>query len=319
MPTVTFGQIQQEVRGILNDTQVTGGEVFTAQYFVNNPNAFGKPYRSMWSRMIGGSKKVQKVAYVVLPGQTTLLVPDTFGIEDFNEPEMIEERPAVTPISITSTDTSTPIIAFSPSHGLGPPGNIAPGQISNVFNTMAPWGNWFIRVIDNDHFSLNGSQSDGIAGTGGSFYSQSSQPFSTVYPIDLTFEGLDGQPSQVLGNYLWIDNALQFRGASSPIQLRLTYYSSGQPPTNPNAVIAVDDCVDFLAVATAAECANSQNWTSKYELLRNQAYGDPSHPEEPSLLDLFYSKQVLALQRGPQRRQLAFREKRSRWGTYLLG
>lgn len=320
MPTVTFGQIQQEVRGILNDTQVTGGEVFNAQYFVNNPNAFGKPYRSMFSRMIGGSKKVQRVVYLVLPPQTTLLVPQTYGIEDFNEPEMIEERPAVGPgIAIQSTDTSSPIKVTAANHGLGDPGNVAPGQICNVFNTSAPWGNWFAKVIDANTFSLNGSFSDGVAGTSGLFFSQSSQPFSTVYPIDLTFEGLDGQPSQVLGNYLWIDNGIQFRGASSAVQLRITYYASGQPPTNPNAVISIDDAVDFLAVATAAECANSQNWTSKYELLRNQAYGDPSHPEEPSLLDLFYSKQVLALQRGPQRRQLPYRDKRYKFGTYLLG
>lgn len=320
MATVTLGQIYQNVRGLLNDVQIPTGEVFTNNYFINNPMAFGKSYRSMFARMIGGSKRVQRVVYVVLPPQTTVLIPRTYGIEDFSEPEMIEERPAGGPaIAITSTDTGTPIIATAPNHGLGNPGNVAPGQICNVLNTSAPWGNWYVQIIDANHFSLNGSQSDGIAGTGGAFYSQSSQTWTEVFPIDLSFEGLDGQPSQVLGNYLWINEQLQFRGASSATQLRLTYYASGTAPTNPNFLVGIDNSEDFLSVATAAECANSQNWTNKYELYRNQAYGDPSHPDEPSLLDLFYAGQVLALQRGPQRRQLPFRDKRSRWGTFLLG
>jgi hypothetical protein len=53
--------------------------------------------------------------------------------------------------------------------------------------------------------------------------------------------------------------------------------------------------------------------------LRNKAYGDPSHSEELSLIDLFYMAQVMADQRGPQRRQGPFRSRRSKFGTYVIG
>lgn len=318
MPTVSLGQIYADVRGILNDTQIPTGEVFTNNYFILNPNAFGEAYRSMFSRMIGGSKRVQRVVYVVLPAQTTVLIPQTYGIVDFSDPEMIEERPAVGPgIAITGTSTTTPIVVTAPAHGLGPTGNMVPGQICNVIGTSSPWGNWYVTVIDANSFSLNGSMSDGVAGTGGLFFPQSSQPWSEVTPIDLSFEGLDGQPSSCLGNYLWIDEMLQFRGASQATQLRLTYYASGTAPTDPNFIVGIDNSRDFLSIATASNCAYSLSWYTQAERLRNRAYGDPTHPDEPSLLDLFWNSQVLALQRGPSRRQLPFRNRRSRWGSWI--
>ena len=320
MSTVTVGQIYADVRGLLNDVQIPGGEVFTNSYFINNPNAFGEPYRSLYARMIGGSKRVQRVVYVVLPAQTTVLIPETYGIVDFSEPELIEERPAAgPPITVVSTSATTPIVVNAPAHGLGTTGNVAPGQICNVLGTSAPWGNWYVTVIDADNFSLNGSMTDGIGGTGGFFFSQTQQPWSDVFPIDMAFEGLDGQPSQVLGNYLWINEQLQFRGASSAIQLRITYYASGTAPTNPNYVINIDNCEDFLAVATASNAAQAKGWYSMADKLRAQAYlGDPA-TSTPALIDLFFNSQVMASQRGPQRRQLPFRDRRSRFGSFIYG
>ena len=320
MATCSVQNIYDDVRGILSDNLlVPTGQLFNNSYFTSNPNSFGEPYRTMFARMTGGSKRVQRVVYVVLPQLTNVLIPSTYGIVDFSEPEMIEERPAVNAVTITSTDTSTPIIVTAPNHGLGSTGSISEGTVSNVIGTSAPWGNWFVTVIDSNHFSLNGSASDGVAGTGGAFYSATQQDFTEVTPIDLTAAALDGQPSQVLGSYLWINEMLQFRGASQAIQLRITYYASGTAPTNPNYTINIDNCRDFLAVATAANCARAKQWWSMATALRNQAYGDPAHPQEPSLIDLFFNQQVLALQRGPSRRQQPFRAKVSKFGVYLLG
>ena len=320
MSVCTVGQIYTDVRGLLNDVAIPSGEIFTNQYFINNPNAFGEPYRSAFGRMMGGSKRVQRIVYVVLPPQTTVLIPNTYGIVDFSDPELIEERPAATPgITIQATDTSTPIIVTANNHGLGPTGNVAPGQICNVIGTSAPWGNWYVTVIDANHFSLNGSMSDGTAGTGGFFFSQTQQPWSTVSPIDLAMEGLDGQPSQVLGNYLFLNEQLMFRGASSAIQLRITYYASGTAPTNPNYVIAIDNLEDFLAVATASNAAQAKGWFAMADKLRAQAYlGDPQ-TNTPSLIDLFFNSQVMASQRGPQRRQLPYRDRRSKFGSFIYG
>lgn len=319
MAVCSLGEIYDDVRGILSDNvNVPTGELFTNAYFTSNKNAFGEPYRSMFSKITGGSKRVQRVVYVVLPANFNVLIPSTYGIVDFSEPEMIEERPATNSIPITATSTSTPIIVTAPGHNLGPTGSIANGAVSGVLGTSAPWGNWFVTVVDANTVSLNGSASDGIAGTGGFFYPASSQIFSAVSPVDLSAEGLDGQIGQNLGVYLWINEMLQFRGATSAVELRITYYASGTAPTNPNYIVGIDNCRDFLVTATAANCARAVQWFTMAETLRNKAYGDPSHPGETSLLDLFYAAQVLASQRPSEgRRQQPFRERRQRYATLL--
>lgn len=316
MATCTLNEIFDDVRGFLSDTQIVGGEIFTNTYL---PVHFAQPYRAMFSRLVGGSKRVQRVVYVTLPPLTSVLIPSTYNIVDFSEPEMIEERPAPSSISITATSTATPISVHSPGHGLGSAGSVAEGAVSGVSGTSSPWGNWFATVVDADHFTLNGSASDGVAGAGGYFYPASLQPFTEVQPVDLTAAGLDGQANQVLGVYLWINEMLQFRGASSAVQLRITYYASGTAPTNPNYVINIDNCRDFLSVATAANAARSKQWWTIANDLKLQAYGDPSNPLDESMLDLFYAAQVLSSQRGPIRRQLPFRDKRTRFGGSLLG
>lgn len=318
MATCSVQDIYDDVRGILSDNvNVPTGELFQNSYFLSNKNAFGEPYRSMFSKLTGASKRVQRVVYLVLPANFNVIIPSTYGILDFSEPEMVEERAATNSIAIAGTSSTTPIIVNAPGHGLGPTGNIGQGAVSGVLGTTAPWGNWFVTVVDVDNVALNGSATDGTAGTGGFFYPASTQEFSEVQPIDLSVQGLDGQSDSVLGVYLWINEMLQFRGATSAIELRITYYASGTAPTNPNYILSIDNCRDFLATATAANCARAKQWFSMAETLRAKAYGDPAHPEETSLLDLFFQAQVLASQRGPIRRQRPFRDRRQRYVTVL--
>lgn len=315
MPTCTLENVFSDVRGILSDTQISTGEIFTDTYL---PPHFAEPYRSMFARLLGSSKRIQRVIGVVLPINQTVLIPSTYNITDLSEPELVEERPAPSAIAVTSTDTSTPInVTTATPHGFTV-GSVVEGFLSGVSGTSAPWGNWFVTSTGASTFSLNGSASDGNAGTGGNFYVENNLAWSEVSPTDFAMS-LDGQPQSTLGVYLWINEMFQFRGAAQATQLRITYYASGAPPTNVNTVIGVDNARDFLAYATAANAARSKGWITQFEVLRDKAYGDPMHPEELSLLDLFWMGQVLASQRGPARRQAPFRDKRSKFGTYLLG
>ena len=324
MAECTVQNCLDDVRSMLGDTQVVGGEVFTNNFLLGTVGSgvagsgsyFGEPYRTMFSKITGASKRVQPNWMVTLPSLTSYLIPVAYGILDFSEPEYIEERAAGTAIAIASTDTSTPInVTTSAPHGLT---TGAQGAISQVSGSFAPWGDWFVTVTGANTFSLNGSASDGVAGTGGFFYVENLLPFTEVVPTDYVAT-LDGSPNTTLGNYLWANNRLQFRGSSVATQLRITYYASGSAPTNPNYTIPIDNCRDFLSTATAANAARGKGWKQLYEDLRNKAYGDPSHPEELSLIDLFYMGQVMADQRGPSRRQVPFRNRRTRFGTYLLG
>lgn len=313
MATCTLQNVFDNARAYLGDTQVAGGEVFTNS--VLQPH-FAEPYRKMFNCLMGVSKKVQRVVYVNLPPSTTVLIPSTYNITDMDEPEMVEERPATANVSVTSTDTSTPIKVTAPNHGLTTNAEII---MTGVANTSAPWGQWFVTVIDANTFSLNGSASDGVAGTGGTFSVSQLQNFTEVMPLDDSYQGMDGIAGQYLGVYLWINSMMQFRGSVQMQQLRITYYASGAPPTNPSQNLNIDNCLDFLAFATAANASRTKGWVEMSDRFQQKAYGANGPSQGGGLLADFISIQIMANQRGPQRRRLPFRRHISRFGDFITG
>jgi hypothetical protein len=162
------------------------------------------------------------------------------------------------------------------------------------------------------------SQTDGNAGTGGYFTAQSLQQFVPVDPIDLAIQGIDGQPQQYLGVYMWNNEQLQFRGAVGVQQLRITYWASGSPPSNTSSTIGIDNCIDFLACATAANAARADGFFQLADQLKFTAYGQTQEANcVGGLIGEFIKIQVLTMQRGPQRRTRPFRDKVTRFGNYL--
>jgi len=315
MATYSLQAVYDAARGYLNDTQIAGGEVFINSTLQVH---FSEAYRRLFNALAGVSKRVQHIAYVTLPANTSVLVPAAYGLTDFSEPEVIEERSAATAVTITSCNTASPIVMVATAHGLGTAGQIVEGTVAGVVSTTAPLGRWFATIIDANSFSLNGSVGD-VAGTGGTFTPWSQLQFVPVAPLDLADQGLDGVPQQALGVYLWANEQLQFRGATQPVQLRLTYWASGTAPTVAGTVINIDNCIDFLATATAASAAGSKAWCAMADQLKFTAFGQTQEANDVGgLLGDFVRIQVLTMQRGPQRRQLPFREKRSKFGTYIL-
>jgi hypothetical protein len=313
MATNTLEQVFQTARGFLHDTTPSSGAVWTDSALQVH---FNEPYRKMFNTLMGVSKRVQRIVYVNLPASTTVLVPSTYNITDFGEPEKIEERQAQAQVAIQFTNISTPIICNAPNHGLGQPGDMVEGVVSGVSLSSAPWGRWFATIIDANNFSLNGSATDGVVGGAGGFFTPWSQlPFQEVMPLDLNSQGMDGIPNTYLGVYEWINEQLTFPGATGTQQLRITYWASGNPPTNTNTIINIDNCIDFLSVATAANAARANAWDDMADRLDKKAYGDGGEDSLGGLLGDFVRIQVSTLQRGPQRRREAFRWKKSRYGA----
>ena len=272
----------------------------------------------MFNVLAGVSKRVQKVIYLPFPAYTTTLDPATYNVNDFSEPELIEERPMPsTPIAIATTDTSTPINVNTVSaHGLS---TGTEGVVTEVSGTSAPWGQWFFTVTGSSTLSLNGSASDGNSGTGGTIIPGNGTPqWLELDALDLDGQGMDGQPQAYLGVYVWDGELLRFRGAVNTQELRITYYASGTPPTNAAQQIGIDNCIDFLACATAANAARSNSWFQLADQLKFTAYGPNQMPDgDGGLLRSFINIQVMSQQRGPQRRMQPYRNRRSRFGNYV--
>lgn len=300
-------------RGYLNDANA---EIFSNSFL---QTSFNDAYRRLFRCLSNsGSKRIQRVTYVNLPPLTTVLIPQNFGITDMAEPEKLEERPAGGVTNITSTSITTPINCFSPSHGLGSAGNQVEGVVAGVSGTFAPWGKYYATIVDANHFTLNGSMSDGNAGTGGTFTLWTQQRFSEVQGQDLDLQGLDGQPTQYLGVYIWRDEQFNFIGATGTQQLRVTYWASGSPPVNDQTTIGIDDSIDFLACMTASTSARSLGFYDLAERLKADALGPDPGVMGGLLLD-FVNLQIRQMQRDPQRRRLPFRDRRSRWGNWIVG
>jgi hypothetical protein len=276
---------------------------------------FSEPYRRMFRCLNGPSKRVQRVVYIDLPPYNTIIVPSAYGLLDLAEPSLLEERALVGSVAITSTDTSTPIKVTATAHGQTTGTKV---YVTNVAGTAAPWGRWFITVIDANTFSLNGSVSDGVAGTGGIAILNGGLAFTPMLPTDFAAD-LDGQPGTYLKTYMWINEQIQLRGSVQAVQVRITYWASGTPPMNPKTTIGIDDCADFLACATAANAARANVWFQLADQLKFTAYGQEQEANGiGGLLGEFLVSQVRAAQRGPQKRKRPFRDRVSRWGGFVL-
>jgi hypothetical protein len=312
MPDYTLQDVFDQARSLCADNlQVPTGELF--------PNAvlqpfFNQAWRRMWSAMMGNSKRVSRTVYLVLPANTTQLDPRTFGITDLNSPEYIEEReaPAMLPITGTSGAVGQFINVNIPNHGLSTGAMV---DIYNTSGTTAPWGRWMITVTDANNFLLNGSYSDGVAGTGGTAVLQSVMSFTGIAIVDKL---PDQFPPQVaLGYTMWENQVFKFNGASEAREIRLSYWSSGTPITTPNMDLGVDNCIDFLANATIGWACRSKGYTAMADSFLQTAFGPDGDSGRSGLLGLFMNIQVLVLQATP-RRPRPFREPRSRWGNYVM-
>jgi hypothetical protein len=315
MSSPTLEDVFNAARGFLHDTNPPSGAVWTDSALQVH---FAQPYRKVFSCLMGVSKRFQRVIYLNLPANTTVLIPATYNITDFSEPETIEERPAQVAISITSTTNATPINCLAPGHGLGTAGQMVEGVVSGVSGTPAPWGRWFATIVDANNFTLNGSSGDGNVGSGGTFSAWSQLPFQEVMPIDLSNQGMDGSPQTYLGVYLWINEQLTFPGATGIQQLRITYWASGTAPTITSQTINIDNSLDFLSVATAANAARANGWNDMADRLDAKAYGTGGDSCDGGLIGDFTRIQVSTMQRGPQRQRGPFRLRRSRFGNYVI-
>lgn len=307
----TFQNVCDDARGLLNDTDVTGGEIFTNTGLQTHRE---RAYRELFDVMAQvQTPRIERVIYWIVPANSTLVSPvGTIGMKDFSEPILLEERNSLTTVAISSTGTSSPIQVTTPTpHGLG---NNQEVTIMGVQGTTAPWGRWFITVVDNFNFTLNSSITDGQAGTGGTVC-WSNETFTDMDPLD---RESDRQPSDKLLDYFWHEGVLRFRGATTTRQLRITYRASGNPTSQTNQPLGIDNALTFLGCRTASLAADGKGWYEKSDRLAKLALGPKMEPDgSGGFLRSFLNGQVIAMQRQQRQRQL-FRPKRNSADWFLL-
>ncbi len=279
---------------------------------------FNVAYPELWQIMAQvQTPRVRRDFFHYLPAYTTYFDPQAIGITDFGEPEWMEERGNVTTVNISSTSDTTPIqVVTSGANGVG--GTNSPVQIADVGNTTAPWGMWYTTYISPTRLSLNGSTAPGQVGSGGKLM-YSPNFFQQMAPVrDMPF---NANINSYLGVWQWQDSALKFLGANQPVQIHITYWASGVPPTNVNTELNIDDCMAFLSTRVASLAARSRGWYQMADELKTDALGPSKQPDgSGGLLRAWLNVQVINMQRTEFRKP-PFRRNNA-WnypGDYIYG
>lgn len=252
----TLQNVFDQTRGLLQ-----GGDT-SAAFGLSNAVlqvSFNLAYPEMWQAMASvGTPRVRRRFYYVVPAYTTQVSPVSIGVTDMAEPGLIGERGSLTSVAITGTNTASPIqVTTSAPHGQATNSDVT---IDGVSGTQSPWGRWFVTVNGASTLTLNGSASDGVAGTGGTLVTSAETRFLPVNGIDYL---PDRQPYNRLQNYLWEESVLRFRGATADAQIRVEYWASATPPTVLSTVLGIDDCEAYLSTRMANLVARGRGW---YEL-----------------------------------------------------
>jgi len=304
MALTTWQEVLDDARAHLRDNAIPGGVVW--QNPTLQPHA-ARAYRKLFDAMdFGGTNRIQRDWYTVIPARTSFVNPFALGVADFKEPLFVKERAVGTVIAITSTGGAKGalISVLAPRHGLATGADVL---IGGVNSTTLPWGRWFVTVVDANTLTLNGSVSDGVAGAGGTI-TVSSDKFNDLDPLDTL---TDRDLTDRLIDYTWEESILKFRGATTDRQLWVIYIASGTAPVIPTTVLNIDNCLNFLGVATAFYAARSNGWTNRANELQNDAFGPKGEGDASGgfLRDVI-SAQVLRLQRK-RRNQQPFRRPRT--------
>lgn len=301
----TWQQVLDSTRSVLNDNIVAGGTVWVNARLQEHA---ARGYRKMFDAFDGiAANRVRHTVYFILQPNMSVWYPTANLITDMAEPETFSERGVSASGVITATGSTTPIQATSTAHGLGATNAVVDLLIGGVANTTAPWGRWFATIVDPDHFNLNGSVSDGVAGVGG-MWSQSGEKFVDLIPLSRQTDR-DVGPSLV--DYVWENNTIYFRGANTQRQMRLIYVASGTAPTNTATVINIDNCLNFISTAAAAYAARASGWYQMADYLMKDAFGPKGEADASGgmLRDLI-APAVLEMQRE-QRYPRTFRSSKN--------
>lgn len=299
-------------------SQPTTNTIFTAaQTLVGDPNgqvATTAALTPFWNTIVYPEMfqaiarvqvpNIQREFYYTVPAYTTYLDPVSIGITDMGNdgPTLVEERPpGVLLPAITSTSNTTPIVVlFSSAPGIGTNSEI---EINGVSGTNGPNGRWYVtQGVDSSHWILNGSVTDGSAGTGGTAYLSSGEGFDEVY-AQTVWEPDNYQIGTSLGVYFWQGGVFKFVGASAASQIHVTYWASGTAPAN-LATPLMDDCQTYAATRLAGVFAGSKGWyqmSDKYEIM---SLGRNRTPDgRDGLLRSFVLTAIRSMQRGSIQRQ----------------
>ncbi|HOQ48061.1 MAG TPA: hypothetical protein PK157_22325 [Bryobacteraceae bacterium] len=199
-----------------------------------------------------GVMRLRAEVYHVLPAYTNILTPLQLGVTDILEPEFVWERGGLTMVAVQSTTAATPVVVTAIGHPFNDGDEVFLSKVGTEVN-----GRWFVDKLDADTFSLNGSTASVAYTPPDGKAVQSREQFLLLEaPVYLS----QRPPMERLREYVW-DGVFRFVGATTPRQLKISYYSNGEAPAS--GVIGIEGIRNFLIARTAQKAAGPGDQRSR--------------------------------------------------------
>jgi len=311
MADATVANVLADVRSLLGDDQVSGGEVFTDTML--QVSAFPRAYRDVWRALSKiQAPRVKREAFYVVPANTDYLHPSTANITDMSQPSWVGERGNLTQKTITGATGTTTVSITATTLGFSTGDMITVNGIVGFSGTEGMWG---ITVSDASTFVLNGAIGSGTYSSGGKAV-KSTEDFTEVIPTDRLGSLQSTANADAFRLYVWQSGALHFPACNAARQLRIEYWASGSAPTSTSANLGIDDSRDLTATLAAAYAIGSRGGVARRDELLVEAFGPSMQPDAyEGMLGMLIDGVIKRMQRAPveERRRLSFRERISRF------
>lgn len=193
--------------------------------------------------------RIIKSVYYPLPANTTVLHPATAGISDMGEPIALYERGNITTVNVDSAtaNASSLSVSTATAHGRTTGDMVTLNQLGGITGAD---GMFAATVVDADDLTINGLVCGGTYTSGGTV-TYSAERFSPVASLASSRQLPNDTDSRVRAS-AWEGDRWLLGQANAAVEIAIDYYSSATVPTGDTDVIAVDDCVDYIAYRALA-------------------------------------------------------------------
>ena len=297
--SVTAQNIMDDSRALLADVP---GQIFDNTKLLP---FVGMAYREAFRVMEAVNRPtISREAFYDLPAHTSVLLPSTAGIDDLDEPLIVEERGTITSVNVTGCTVAAGGIATvstAPTlHGLTTGAQVVLHAIGGISGVS---GLFTITVGSTTSFVPNGAVAAGTYSSGGtaSWSNESFQPMDDKQRIEKVLTSEQG----ALLQWAWRDGRFAFPPANALRQIRVQYVSTGSNVTSATDVIEPSLLRDFIALRTAGLTANAYESAPKAlaRTLNVEALGPTLQPDASGgALRAALLVGIRSLQRGTFRR-----------------
>lgn len=203
-----------------------------------------------------GNPRVIKTEFYPLAAYSSVLSPATAGIADMGEPIMLAERGGLTTVSVSSVSVSAPnvVITTGSAHGRSNGDMVTLNQLGGLTGA----GGMFSAVASGaSELTIRGLVVTGTYTSGGTV-GYSAERF---VEISMTDDPLlvPTAVSTAIEKGCWRGDRWHLRPSSEAREIAIVYYSSATIPASGSDVIAVDDCIDFIAARALGVVCSSRS------------------------------------------------------------